>query len=257
MAPSPVLSLVRDSFPEPPGFDVGVTHAVLLEAAEGRRGPTLRLHRPADVVAFGRRDVGSPGYPDAVAAARRHGFAAVERLAGGRAAVFSEGTLAFSWVVPTGEPRRGVRHRFRQAAETLRDALADFGVDARIGEVPGEYCPGAYSVNLGGRVKVAGVGQRLVRGAAHVGGVVVVSGADRIRDVLIPVYRALGIPLDPRTVGDLRSAAPGVEVDDVAAAVVASVRRRCDVTEVSLPAETVNRGRALAARHLPVTPTRR
>ena len=37
-----------------------------------------------------------------------------------------------------------------------------------------------------------GVGQRLVRGAAHVGGVVVVDQGDRIRDVLLPVYDALG-----------------------------------------------------------------
>ena len=34
----------------------------------------------------------------------------------------------------------------------VRDALSRVGVaDPRVGEVPGEYCPGAYSVNARGR----------------------------------------------------------------------------------------------------------
>ena len=68
-------------------------------------------------------------------------------------------------------------------------ALCDLGVDARVGEVEGEYCPGEYSVNARGALKLMGVGQRIVRGAAHVGGVLVVGRSDRTRRVLEPVYR--------------------------------------------------------------------
>ncbi len=250
MLPDPV-TLVVDSFPDPPALDVGVSHAVLLEVAEGVRGATLRLHRPADVVAFGRRDVTAAGYRQAIDAARHHGFAAVERLAGGRAAVFSHGTLAFSWAVPARDPRRWVHDRFRHVAEILYRAFRLLGADARIGEVPGEYCPGAYSISLGGQVKVAGIGQRLVRGAAHVGGVVVVSDADRIRDVLVPVYRALGIVWNPATVGELAGAVPGVGVDDVAAAITRVLAERHDLTRASLSTETIARGRSLAAEHVP------
>ena len=69
--------------------------------------------------------------------------------------------------------------------------------------MPGEYCPGTYSVNARGRTKLMGVGQRLVARAAHVGGVVVVGESRRIRDILIPVYEALRLTLDPATVGSL------------------------------------------------------
>ena len=57
----------------------------------------------------------------------------------------------------------------------MRTALCSLGVDARIGEVAGEYCPGKYSVNARGATKIMGVGQRLARHAAHVGGVIVVN----------------------------------------------------------------------------------
>ncbi|HZD23727.1 MAG TPA: hypothetical protein VE569_10055, partial [Acidimicrobiia bacterium] len=60
------------------------------------------------------------------------------------------------------------------------------------------------------KVKVMGVGQRLVRHAAHIGGVVVVDDAHRVRDVLIPVYRALGLDWDPRTAGSLADRSPGI-----------------------------------------------
>ena len=67
------------------------------------------------------------------------------------------------------------------------------GVDARVGEVAGEYCPGEFSVNARGAAKLAGIGQRVVVGGAHVGGVIVVRGAGRIREVLTPIYEALEI----------------------------------------------------------------
>ena len=40
-------------------------------------------------------------------------------------------------------------------------ALQRLGLDARLGELAGEYCPGEFSVNLAGRSKVMGVGQRV------------------------------------------------------------------------------------------------
>ena len=63
----------------------------------------------------------------------------------------------------------------------MEDSFRRLGVDARVGEIPGEYCPGAYSVNARGVKKLMGVGQRLVPSAAHVGGVVVVNGANRVQ----------------------------------------------------------------------------
>ncbi|MBW3666536.1 MAG: lipoate--protein ligase family protein [Actinobacteria bacterium] len=245
------LTLTREAFPEPGAMDVAVSHSVLRAVSEGSLDGTFRLHVPAPVVAFGRADRVTSGYRDAVRAARAHGFSAVERLAGGRAAVFHERTLAFSWVTADPEPRAGITGRFELTAGLMTSAFRSLGIDARIGELSGEYCPGSWSVNVGGRVKVMGVGQRLVRGAAHVGGVVVVDGGDRIREVLIPVYRALGLDWDPRTAGSLADRSPGLDTGVVADAIVESFSTRFDLVEAKLPARVVEQARSLVGAHLP------
>src|SRR3970282_1800772 len=122
----------------------------------------------------------APGWGAAVSRPRDFGFEPVLRLAGGRAAVYHEATLAVAWAIPDPAPRERIRERFDEIAAIARDALRALGVDARVGLVPGEYCPGAHSVNARGERKLVGVGQRVIRGAAHVGAVVVVGAAARI-----------------------------------------------------------------------------
>jgi lipoate-protein ligase A len=175
------------------------------------------------MVAFGRQDVNSPGYGGAVQAARAGGFEAVERLAGGRAAVFHEQTIAFAWAGRARDVWSGTHERFATVAGVVERALRGLGVDARTGEIPREYCPGEYSINARGEQKLAGIGQRLIKGAWHIGGVIVVSEADRVRDVLVPVYSALGLDWDPGTAGAVADEAPGVSWEDVAAAVLAEL----------------------------------
>src|SRR3954468_15675311 len=90
----PTLRLLNDSFPDDPVLDTAVSRAVLERVAAGELPETLRLARPGRMVAFGKLDVVGPAYPEAVRAARAGGYEAIERLAGGRAAVFHEGTLS-------------------------------------------------------------------------------------------------------------------------------------------------------------------
>jgi octanoyl-[GcvH]:protein N-octanoyltransferase len=118
-------------------------------------------------------------------------------------------------------------------------ALRRLGVDARIGEVPGEYCPGEYSVNARGERKLMGVGQRVIRGAAHVGGVIVVRDSDRVRDVLEPVYGAMDVAWNPATTGSVEDELGAATLDDVTAALLAELRSRFDVeTGDAVPATT-------------------
>jgi octanoyl-[GcvH]:protein N-octanoyltransferase len=133
----------------------------------------------------------------------------------------------------------------------MRDAFRSLQVDARVGEIPGEYCPGKYSVNVGGVVKVMGVGQRLVKGAAHIGGVIVVDDGYRVRDVLVPVYRALGIDWDPRTAGALADRSAGTDNEEVARAVLNKLATRVDVVTGSIPEDIIERGRTMIERHIP------
>lgn len=243
------LTLIRESHPG--ALDVALSHSILTAVSEGRMEATLRLHVPGPVLAFGRADRVTSGYPAAVRAAEAHGFAAVERLAGGRAAVFHERTLAFSLATPELESKSGIEDRFEMVAGLMANAFETLGVDARIGELPGEYCPGRWSVNVAGKVKVMGVGQRLVRGAAHVGGVVVVDDGHRIRDVLIPVYRALGLDWDPRTAGSLADRSPGITMAQVTQAIEDQFWQRFRIVERDLPAAVVEAAEDLVDQHLP------
>lgn len=243
------LTLIREARPGP--LDVAISHSILSAVSSGQTGPTLRLHVPGALVAFGRADRVAPGYGAAVRAAEAHGFAAVERLAGGRAAVFHESTIAFSLALPEPEPTSGIGERFEMISAVMVDAFDSLGIDARVGELPGEYCPGRWSVNVGGRVKVMGVGQRLVRRAAHIGGVVVVDDGQRIRDVLVPVYRALGLDWDPRTAGSLADRSPGLTNGLVTDAILEQFRNRFSIVESGLPAAILDHAGELLSGHLP------
>ena len=243
------LNLIRQPRSGRPAYDTGISHAVLRRIAAGELGATFRLRRAEPVLAFGKQDAASPGFARAVAAARAAGFAPVLRLAGGRAAVFHDGTIAFAHATPERRPTEGTHRRFAETGEWLVAALERFGIDARVGEIPGEYCPGAFSVNAGGRIKVAGVGQRLISGAAHVGGVVVVRDTAALRDVLIPVYDALGLEWNPETAGSLEDEVPQIAIEEVVGAIEDELRERFDLIESEFAAETLVLAEQLAEQH--------
>jgi lipoate-protein ligase A len=171
------------------------------------------------------------------------------RLAGGRAAVYHERTLALSWAVPDPHPAARTEARFRELAELLELALAALGVDARIGEIPGEYCPGAWSVNARGATKLIGTGQRLIAGAAHRGAVIVVAGSELVRDVLVPVYDALGLEWEPATAGSVEDEIGEVTPDDVEDAIVARLGERYELAEVEIDAATHDLANRLESDH--------
>jgi octanoyl-[GcvH]:protein N-octanoyltransferase len=244
------VRLLRASFPDRPALGTAISRAILLRVAAGELPPTMRLHRPGAVLAFGRQDVHAPGYSEAVRAARDAGFEAVERLAGGRAAVFHPGTLAVSQAMADANPMARTEARFQTMAQAVAAALARLGVDARIGEVPGEYCPGEWSVNAHGRTKLAGIGQRIVAGAAYLGGVIVVRDAGRVRDVLVPVYQALGLDWDPATAGSVEDELGRADMDEAEEAVLAELGARYDLRETELDAGTMRLAESLEAEHL-------
>lgn len=243
------ISLVRETFGG--ALDVAVSRSLLEAVSSGTLGPHLRIHVPSRVVAFGRADRIEQGYESAVAASSAHGFEAVERLAGGRAAVFHENTIAFSLALPDPEPRAHIKERFEMISTAMKNAFQALAIDAHVGEIAGEYCPGAWSVNVGGKTKVMGVGQRLVRKAAHIGGVVVVDDGEAIREVLIPVYRSLGLDWDPRTAGALADRSPGLTIEQVVRSIEDSLADHFVLVESELPAQVVQRGHELLPEHLP------
>ena len=234
--------------------------AVLRRVARGDLPSTMRLHRTGRILAFGRMDRLAKRYAEAVREARAHGYEPIERMAGGRAAVFHESTLCFSRASPIRSMAEGTQERFEEMAELIAGALRRVGVDAGIGEVAGEYCPGQWSVNADGATKLAGIGQRMVAGGAHVGGVLVVRGEREIREVLTPIYAALDLDWEPATTGSVAAAlgldssptaGPDPLLEQLREALRAELGERFEVHEAALDPETLRMAESFRSFHAP------
>lgn len=243
------MELIRASFPDRPAAGASLARILLGQVAGGRRGATLRIARTGSAVAFGRRDRVSPGYREAAAVAASLGSPGFERISGGRATAYVPETIVLGVTLPDRQPARRTEERFEWVSGAVREALGDIGLDARVGRIEGEYCPGEHSVNIGGEVKVAGIGQRMIQGAAHVGVVLTVSGAGRIREVLGPVYAALGLDWSPETAGDLSGPEGPPAPETVEAALERAFDRRIGLEEGELDEATRERAIREAGRY--------
>jgi octanoyl-[GcvH]:protein N-octanoyltransferase len=226
----------------PPALEVAVAHALVERVNEGAFDSVLRVYRPAPTVAFGRLDRLRPGFGEAVAAARAHGFEPVLRAPGGHAVAYHEGCLGIDELVGEDDPIAGMHERFAASASRLAGVLRSLGVDARVGAVPREFCPGEFTVNARGEVKLVGTAQRVLRHASLLAASVAVSGADRLRAVMVDVYAALELDMDPATVGAVDE---GVSVDAVERAVLAAY----DFVEAPVDAATLALAGELEAGH--------
>ncbi|MFD0047444.1 biotin/lipoate A/B protein ligase family protein [Pseudarthrobacter scleromae] len=191
---------------------------LLARIRSGDIGPTLRLYRPAPTVAFGQRDTRLPGFDAAAQACRANGFEPLVRRAGGRAAAYHQGTLVVDHIEPDPDAIAGSKTRFGYFGELFADALRRVGVQAAVGEIPGEYCPGEFSVHGtdpadgAHRVKLVGTAQRVVAGGWLFSSVILVENSAPIRKVLTDSYAALGLDWDPATAGAVDDLVPGVDV---------------------------------------------
>lgn len=231
---------------EHPEVELATSRRLLSLAPRFAEGEVaLRLHRPSPTMAFGRRDTLLPGYPGAVGSARVFGFAAVTRAVGGRAAAYHRHSIVMELVGGTARPHHGTRDRFIEHAEVIRAVLVDLGVDARVGEIPGEYCPGEFSVNARGEIKLMGAAQRVTREAWLLSAVIQVDDRQSLLDVTTEVYRDLGLEWEPATLGTIADEVRGVDADDVADAILAAYSTCEPLVTMSL--DEVERGLKAAA----------
>ena len=233
----------------PPRDDLGVGPLLLRDVVDRGAGGWLRLYRPAPTMAFSRRDTLTPGFAAAVRISSVHGFTPVLRAPGGRAAAYHPGALGLDLAIADADPRSGTTRRFVELADLLVEALATLGVRAQVGAVPDEYCPGRYSVNADGRIKLAGVAQRVVRGGWLVSAVVMVEGAAAVQRVIGAVYRSLGLECDVRTVGAVSDVVAGIGVEEVTEAVLAAFDRRVCARRSAPPARLLERAQSHALDH--------
>jgi octanoyl-[GcvH]:protein N-octanoyltransferase len=195
--------LVTARLPGDPVLDAALSSALLEQVVAGGE-PVVRVSRAEPMVSFGRLDRLASGFPAAVSIARDHGFTPVMRVGGGRAHAVHEGVIE---IAVASRGRESTTDRFVAMADRLHAVIETLGISSDIGQLPGEFCPGAWSLHAGG-VKLAGIAQRVTRGAAFTEAFLMVSDGSRSREVLVPVYEALGVELDPATVGALDDLVP-------------------------------------------------
>lgn len=210
----------------------------LLKSAAAERTDWLRCYRPPRTAAFSGLDRLSPGADLAWKVAIEHGFAPVRRGPGGRMAAYHRESLCVDLVMadlaapgPAPDPWSGLA----SFALLLVGLLQRHGIDARCGEIPGEYCPGRFSVNVGDRVKVAGTAARRVRGATLLSAALVVDDVEPIRTVTTAVYSALPLPLNPATVGSAADYAPELTTAGLTEELLQELAGQVDLVEAVVP----------------------
>ncbi|MDI6100375.1 hypothetical protein QLQ12_17345 [Actinoplanes sp. NEAU-A12] len=212
--------LLGDDAAGGPAHDVALG-PLLLRQGLGEARDILRIYSPEPTAAFSRRDTLRPGHERAAAAVRRFGFVPVVRPQGGSLAAYHRGSVVVDHVHRAEQRSPDPVERFQRFAALHAELLSRLGADARIGPVPGEYCPGEYSINAGG-MKIVGSAQRVTRDGWLFSTVIQVTGAARLREALTAAYRELGYDFESATVGALEDVVPGVTVSAVTAAVRAA-----------------------------------
>lgn len=144
------------------------------------------------------------------------------RVSGGHAVVVGPGSFCVG-VAEQAATFEGTQARYERLTAALIGAFKAVGVESEQGELPGEWCPGTWSIRTGG-VKLAGLAQRAVRGGAWAEAVIRLAPSPEADALLAAVYGALELELDPATLGSVSgSAGRDVAFDELAQPLLAAL----------------------------------
>ena len=127
----------------------------------------------------------------------------------------NESCLLIDVIEPVSRRYEGHRAAYQAVAEALTHGLRTLGIDAHVGEVPEEYCPGEFSINARRVVKLVGISQRVISGARLVSAMVAVEEPGVLPDVLTEVYRELAFPWNTATFGSVSHETADVTFSEV------------------------------------------
>jgi octanoyl-[GcvH]:protein N-octanoyltransferase len=179
-------------------------------------GTIVRIYRPAPTVAFSSSEKRLPGFQEAVAEARAFGFEPVIRPAGGRMVALDESWLVMDIIWPE-QVRGDNRKVYLDVGAKLVKMLTDLGIQAQLGPVPLEYCPGDYSINARNQVKIFGTAQRVMRGARLFSACIPFDISFNVLELFNRVNKQLGLEWFPGTLGSVSQEAPGLSIDELEA----------------------------------------
>jgi octanoyl-[GcvH]:protein N-octanoyltransferase len=213
--------VIRQSAARAAADDLEMSVTLLRRVASGEiaDGRVVRLYCPRPTLALSRRESRMPGFAVACESAEARGFEAAVRPTGGRAVAYDSSCLVVD-LICRDEHEMDQNEFFARAGHSIADALRALGVDARVGPVPGEYCPGEFSINARGTVKLVGTSQRAVRRGRLLSGMLPLGATGALIDVLVEANRALGLEWRAETFGTLDREAPRVSRADVEEALI-------------------------------------
>lgn len=159
------------------------------------------------------------------------------------------GALCIDHVGPDAPELASIRRRFAVFDDLLARTLRALGVAAAVGEVPGEYCPGEFSVNDGRGHKLVGTAQRLVPRTWLFSAVILISHPDPLRAVLEAVYADWNWTGIPATVGAVDRSVPGLTWNHVHTALLAAYAARGELVPAVMPDSAIALARSRADRH--------
>ncbi|MFD4668145.1 hypothetical protein ACFWNN_00340 [Lentzea sp. NPDC058450] len=214
-----------------------VVPALLLRTPNAPWAQLVHIYVPSGpTVAFSGRDLRSPGIAEATAIARAAGFEPVVRSPGGRMVAYDGGAVVIDHLDSTTDIRHAGASTFAANAEAHVRVLRGLGpIDARVGEVEGEYCPGEFSVNVAGDTKVIGSAQRVTSTGSLFSTVVQVAVSAEVRAVITDVSKALGYELRESSIAGLADYEPSLTSSAVLEAFHDDYRSRLGMTPAPLP----------------------
>lgn len=183
----------------------------------------LRLRRPRPTAAFSPQDTTHSDYEQTKARAKARGFEPIERGTGGRLTLFDENALGITIIAPHEVPHQHMMLRYEILSGAIASGLKQLGINARVGELANEYCPGKYSVNADGRIKLVGVAQRMNRRCLQMGAIVSVHRSEEACAGIAEAYRGMGLKFDPQTYGAISDFNPFLTYGEVRNALLQSV----------------------------------
>ncbi|WP_456695130.1 lipoyl protein ligase domain-containing protein [Aeromicrobium sp. P5_D10] len=217
--------------------------ALLLRNPPGLWSELVHIYVPqGPTVAFSSRDLRRPGILAATDLARSAGFEPVVRSPGGQMVAYDSGAVVIDHLTWSSGLRQAGGSTFADNAGSHANVLRSLGdIDAQVGPVDGEYCPGEFSINVAGRTKVVGSAQRITGTGSLFSTVVQVAVSAEVRAVIAAVSDALGYELRTESIAGLRDYEPSLTADQVAAAFATDYRHRLGMDDGRLPGDIVER----------------